>query len=43
MIKISFWLIGALFIIFHNKLQKKSFKKSFMYEKIILGKKDMQD
>jgi hypothetical protein len=35
-------LIGAILIIFHNKLQKKILKKS-LYEKTILGKKDMQD
>jgi hypothetical protein len=37
MIKNFFWLIGAILIIFDNKLKKKS----FMYEKVILWEKDM--
>jgi len=36
------WLIGAILIIYHNKLQKKH-SKIHWYEKIILGEKDMQD
>jgi hypothetical protein len=41
MIKIFFWLIGEILIIFHNNLQNKSFKNSFEYEKAILGIKDV--
>jgi len=42
MIKNLFWLIGAreILIIFHNKLQKQSFKNSFI-KKVILRKKYM--
>jgi hypothetical protein len=35
---IIFWLIGAILIIFHNKLQKNH-SKNHSYQKIILGKK----
>ncbi len=31
-IKKKIWLIGAILIIFHNKLQKKSFKNSFIWK-----------
>ncbi len=42
-IKIFFWIIGEILIIFCNKLQNKSFK-IHSYEKIILGElgKNMQ-
>jgi hypothetical protein len=42
-LRILFLLTRAILIIFHNKLQNKSFKKSFMYEKVILRRKDMHD
>jgi hypothetical protein len=32
MIKFFFWLIGAILIIFHNKLQKKSFEKIIIWK-----------
>jgi len=31
-LRIFFLLIGAILIIFHNKLQKESFKKSFVWK-----------
>jgi hypothetical protein len=42
MIKEKNGLIGEILIIFHNKLQKKSFKKLFIW-KVILRKNNMQD
>jgi hypothetical protein len=37
-LRIFFWLIGAILIIFHNKLPKNH-SKSYSCEKVILGKK----
>jgi hypothetical protein len=39
-LRIVFWLIGAFLIDFHNKLQKKSFKKLFVW-KSYFEEKDM--
>jgi hypothetical protein len=41
MITNFFWIIGEILILFHNKL-KKNRSKNHSYEKIILGKKDME-
>ncbi len=35
-------LLGAILIISHNKLQKNH-SKNHLYEKVILGEKDMHD